>query len=198
MIATSANWRDVQKYYEQSYIKIQGFGDKLFHVERVRESVVTGYDEDDTMFELYLSNSAGFSMDYILPHRAVFQHGRDAYLLRRLPARQYRRGLCADNVIITNLTTGEGASLGFDVLKAYVSKPKYPTLSEAIKSEDVNSCPLTQRLSYNRASREIKVDTTKVAIFLPGKQAIKVTRPIFLKEISDYVKHNYLSFEVIV
>lgn len=40
------------------------------------------------------------------PPVGVFQCGDDVFLFRRRPARQYRRGICADNSVLWNITRG--------------------------------------------------------------------------------------------
>jgi hypothetical protein len=198
MIAIAANWRDVQKYYEQSYIKIQGYGDKLFFVNRVRENIMTGWDEEETQFELFLSNSDPFVIDYVLPHRAVFQYGSDAYLLRRFPSRQYRRGLHCDNTSITSVSSGVHMDMGFAVLKAFVEKQKYLTLTAAIAAKGrYTAVALSSRMSYIRAGGELRIDTTTVASVNVTERSIKMRRPIFLKEILQYLKDYNEPFTVI-
>jgi len=199
MIAMSSNWRDVQKYYEHSYIKIQGYGDKLFYVNRVRETMLQGVDEEDTLFELYLSDDAPFLIDYVLPHRAVFQYGKDVMQLRRNPSRQYRRGLHQDNTTIISVTTGQAYDLSFGLLRAFVEKQKYVSLNEAMEHRSIYmGVALTPRMSYIRAGGELRIDLTTVATVQSIKRTIKVKRPIFTKEIMQYLKDNNQAFEVIV
>jgi len=198
MIAVPSTWRDVSKYYEGTYIKLPEYGDMLFFVQRVRESMITGINEDDTVFEIHLNEKAPFHLDYILPHRAVFQFGQDAVSLRRVPARQYRRGLHSDNTKIVSVTNGEGYPLSFDLLKAFVNKQKYVLLSEALEDRGTfRSVALTSRMSYVRAGRELRIDNTTVAVISKAERIIKMTRPIFSKEIKQYLQDNSLTYGVI-
>jgi hypothetical protein len=51
------------------------------------------------------------SLKFKSPKPGVFQHGRDAFLFHRRPARQYRRGVCADNSVLWNVTRSVVGSL---------------------------------------------------------------------------------------
>lgn len=48
--------------------------------------------------------SSGHSLKFKYPPVGVFQHDVDALAFTRRPARQYRRGLCADNSTLRNVT----------------------------------------------------------------------------------------------
>jgi hypothetical protein len=48
--------------------------------------------------------SEEYELRFKYPPVGVFQHGDDVLLFRRRPARQYRRGICADNSVIWNVT----------------------------------------------------------------------------------------------
>ena len=197
MIAMSSNWRDVQKYFENSYIKIQGYGDKLFFVNRVRENMIVGVDENDTLFELYLSNKEPFELDYVLPHRAVFQHGDEALFLRRNPSRQYRRGLHADNTAVVYIATGTNCDLNFYILKSYVEKQKYMSFMEAVDHKgSMRSMALSPRMSYIRAGGEIRMDMTTIAVVNHEKKTIRIKRPIFKPEILQFLKNGDGSYGV--
>ena len=46
MQLVSSNWRDIQKYYDQCFIKIRDFGDKIFFVDKVTPEFVLFKDKD--------------------------------------------------------------------------------------------------------------------------------------------------------
>lgn len=188
MIAAPSTAQDIRKYFENTYIKIRGYGDTLFFVRRVREDVISGRDENDTEFELDLWEDSPFTLDYILPHRAVFQYGETALLLRRVPARQYFRGIHPDNTKLNSVNTGEEYPLGFDTLKAFVTKQQYVSLEEAlINKPKKKAYALTSRLSYVTCSQSINIDSTTIAFINKEKCEISVKYDIFRSEISDYL-----------
>ena len=193
MIATNENWNDLKKYYECSYIKINGFGDKLFYVSSVNKEKIVGYDSENTPFELWLSTDYPYTLDYVLPHHAVFQYGNEAVQLRRRPNRQYRRGLHPDNVRIASVLRGSAYPLDFPILEAYVGKQQYPSFQEAVKSSCI-SVAISARMSYSRDTNYIYIDTHAVALVEGDK--IRMIKRIFTKEIQHYIDLYGQGFKV--
>ena len=194
----SSNWRDIQKYYECTYVKFVEFGDKLFYIQRVRENVIEGINEDDTAFQLYLSDEHPYAVNYLLPHKAVFQWKDSVYILQRIPARQYRRGLCSDNTMLTNVATGNNTDINFSSLKAFVSKQKYASFGQAFNSkEKTKAIALTNRMTYLRTGY-ILFDQKRVASFDFERKVIKMVHKIFLPEIMQHMVDHNEHYEVLV
>ena len=192
-----SNWRDIQKYYENTYVKFSEFGDKLFYINSVGSDKVAGVDDENTAFELFLSNSAPYMVNYLLPHKAVFQWKDSVYLLQRIPARQYRRGLCSDNTMITNVTTGTRLDIGFNSLKAFVGKPSYSSFSNAFNTKaKTKAVALSSRMSYLR-SGYILIDSHKIAQFDYNTKKILMLHKIFLPEIMQHMVDHNEHYEVI-
>lgn len=192
-----SNWRDIQKYYENTYVKFSEFGDKLFYINYVGPDKVAGVDDENTAFELFLSDSAPYTVNYLLPHKAVFQWKDSVYLLQRIPARQYRRGLCSDNTMITNVTTGTRLDIGFNSLKAFVGKPSYSSFSNAFNTKaKTKAVALSSRMSYLR-SGYILIDSHKIAQFDYNTKKILMLHKIFLPEIMQHMVDHNEHYEVI-
>jgi hypothetical protein len=194
----SSNWRDIQKYYESTYVKFAEFGDKLFYIQRVREEMIQGIDDTDTAFELYLSDDHPYAVNYLLPHKATFQWKDSVYVLQRIPARQYRRGLCADNTMLTNVATGNNTDISFNALKAFVSKPQYSSFGQAFNSkEKTKAIALTNRMTYLRTGY-ILFDQKRVASYDHDRKVIKMVHKIFLPEIMQHMVDHNEHYEVLV
>ena len=192
-----SNWRDIQKYYENTYVKFSEFGDKLFYINYVDPNKVAGVDDENTAFELFLSDSAPYMVNYLLPHKAVFQWKDSVYLLQRIPARQYRRGLCSDNTMITNVATGTRLDIGFNSLKAFVGKPSYSSFSNAFNTKaKTKAVALSSRMSYLR-SGYILIDSHKIAQFDYNTKKILMLHKIFLPEIMQHMVDHNEHYEVI-
>lgn len=195
MIAQRSNWKDVQRCYDHSYIKIRGFGDKLFYVTRVTADLMSGEDSEGTGFELWLDDEFPFEIDYVLPHHAVFQYGEHAVELRRVPSRQYRRGLHMDNTRIRSIISGSALDLGFPILEAFVGKQQYPTLKEAMSTTN-RSTALSSRLSFHNKDGTLFMDN--VVIGSVQGDVVKMTRSIFFKEVLHYINSTNQPFKVVV
>lgn len=82
--------------------------DELVYLNNIEESstkIATIHLTSDRIGKLTLNfGSEGHSLQFRYPPVGVFQHEQDAYVFYRRPSRQYRRGICADNSILFNVT----------------------------------------------------------------------------------------------
>jgi hypothetical protein len=194
---TSSNWRDIQKYYEGTFVKFTEFGDRLFYISQVRPDGISGTDDEDTAFEMYLNDAYPYTVNYLLPHKATFQWKDSVYMLQRIPARQYRRGLCSDNTQITNVATGQAIDVNFQSLKAFVSKPHYSSFSSAFNTKvKTKAIALSPRMSYLRTGY-ILIDNRKVAQYNYDTKKITMMHKIFLPEIMQHMVDHNEHYEVV-
>lgn len=197
MLFTTSTWQDIDKYYHGTYTKFKEFGDKLFRITQVTPHKVSGIDQDDVEFDLFLSDEHPYEVDYVLPHRAVFQYRDRAFLMQRVPARQYKRGLCEGNVRIINVDTGEAFPIGFAVLKSYVTKQQYFTFGEAIKRKGkLKSYALNSRMSLSVPSYALRIDTTKIGFYSVELKKLFVN-PLFIPDVLAQLKNNNETMEVV-
>lgn len=166
MLFVPSVWQDIRKYYEGSYVKFAEFGDKLFFIQTVRENEIKGIDEDDEPFVLTLDEEAPYNLTYTLPHKGLFSLDGVAYLLYRVPAQQYSRGITSNNTKIMSVADGRSLSLSFQRLRAYVQKQPYVSMEEALfsKSKDVSVC-LSRRFSFYRPKQTLYVDNVPLFTF---------------------------------
>lgn len=169
MILSPQTSGDIRRYYEKTWVKFQEFGDKLFFIERVRDYEVVGIDEDGEAWVLYMEDAAPYVLNYNLPNRAIFPHGGSVLSLRRIPAKQYQRGLSTANTIIVDVFSGKKLeSIKVDVLKSFVNKPIYTPLAEALDGKfpkRVIGVIVAHRISFNRNLQQFFVDAVPVAAY---------------------------------
>jgi hypothetical protein len=198
MFFTPENREDIKKYFQGTYLKFKpddsGKFDSntLFYIDHIDSYVVTGKVEDGREFKLFLSEEHPYEVDYVLPHKSFFQYDKHAMLLQRVPARQYHRGLCAENTSLSYLDVDKGAigaaELSFAALKAFVMKQKFMTLKEAITSKK-QSCVLNTRMMFVPKNNQIYVDFEPVARVNPGS-TIQIIKPLFKHELMQYLHSN--------
>lgn len=196
---SSENYDDIRKYYLNTYVKIKEFGDLLFYINRVDRTQVSGLVEDGREFDMWLDKDHPYEIDYVLPHKSFFQYEKDAAQLYRVPARQYQRGLSTGNTRIARVNqAGEKEEVGdggldFKLLKAYVSKQPFVSLSQAIgksNPEGRRSFVLTPRLMFHRQTKSLFMDFIRVADVAPETREIKLIHPIFRPEIEAFLKQT--------
>ena len=199
MIFLSSNYDDISRYYKGTYVKFKDTGDKLFYIRNVHRDSITGCDEDGTEFELYLNDTHPYEVDYILPSKSFFQYAKRAVLLQRIPAKQYQRGISGNNVKLVSLTKTGGLStmdMGFEVLKAFVSKQNFWSLDEAVRNKGrMISIALTPRIAYIPEAGYIFVDTTAVARVDKKDKTIYMLASIFSNELNEIACNS--SFKVV-
>lgn len=103
--------QDFRRRWENSYAWL--FMDKLkeetlVFINRVEDNndklaTITVTSEKYGQLVLHLG-SEEYELRFKYPPVGVFQHREDVFLFRRRPARQYRRGICADNSVLWNIT----------------------------------------------------------------------------------------------
>ena len=189
---------DINKYYRHTFVKFKETGDTLYYIRDVNHRLIRGTDQDGTEFELYLSDEHPYEVDYVLPNKSFFQLAKSACLLQRIPAKQYRRGLCTENTRITRVgKTGNlvALDLSFDVLKAFVGKQTFPSLSTVLmqKTKPV-SVALSSRFAYVPENGIIFADLTPVAQLNKKEKTIVMLHNIFKPEIEEFTKNTELKF----
>lgn len=132
---------DFSRRYEETYVLVKFPNqekENVFHVDHVQR-------DDDHGAVLQLSSDEYGSITLNLgtqheilfkyPNVGTFQYGKDAYFFRRLPARQYRRGLCSGNAYFAmppSLLFGSPTNWNWGLVNASYHGKKY-SLEDAIK-----------------------------------------------------------------
>jgi len=199
MLFSTANYEDIHRYYRCTYVKFKEMGDRLFYIRDVGHSQVRGTDEDGTEFELYLNHDDPYEVDYVLPHKSYFQYAKRACMLQRVPAKQYRRGLCAENTRLTAIgKTGNlvNIDIGFDVLKAFVTKQAFPSIKTVLTMKNKPlSVALSPRFAFAPEPGLIIADQLTVATVDKKQQKVTIHREIFRPEVLKFV--NDLNMEIV-
>lgn len=101
---------DFRRRWEGTFVwlAMEGRADELVYINSVDENstkIATINLTSDRIGKLALNfGSEGHSLQFRYPPVGVFQYEKDAYVFYRRPTRQYRRGICADNSTLMNVT----------------------------------------------------------------------------------------------
>lgn len=182
MILNQSNSHDIEKYYRGSYVKLPGYGDKLFFIDNVDSTGVYFVDDTQKKGVIYLDDDHPYELDFVLPHKALFQVGKYAHLMSRIPARQYHRGITCENCSIFRLgDIWRAQELTWSLLNYYVSKTPYVTLSVAMKNNFV-SAALSQRISWSATTGKLYCDRVSIGEVKKGTNSILI-HPLFESEV---------------
>lgn len=197
MLFIPSNREDILKYYKNTYVKFKETGDTLYFIEHVYEDRIVGTSENGQPFTLYMDDEHPYELEYVLPQKSFFQYGEHAAMLRRIPARQYYRGVSPDNTQIMYLAAGtvRKFDLGFGTISAFVNKKQFFSLSQARKSPNY-SCVLSPRMMYQRTNRGLYMDFVQIGTVYANE--VRLSKPIFKTEVEDLMKQTGDKYKVVV
>lgn len=201
MIFTHNNVEDIRKYYRNSYVKFRDLGETVCHIEDVTTKriddlavhCVVGRTSEGDLFTLPLWTDQPYEVEYVLPKKGFFIHKEKLYQLRRVPARQYCRGVCADNTSIVCYKHGgfDGVEVTAELLQAYVNKPSitFPSTSDLLKTTPLL---LSRRIAILPDTQTVLVDSFKVGSCLANSITV---RSLFYPELSALLKGSDIKVE---
>jgi hypothetical protein len=100
--------------------------------------------------------SSEYQLKFKYPPVGVFQYGKDSCYFRRLPARQYQRGLCQANshiaTVTRNITSRGNPGFGLKLLQAAFAKEtlSFPDALKLLETKKVRSASLTGNYSISQ------------------------------------------------
>lgn len=133
---------DMARRYQGTYVLVQMPGKEEKHVffcDRVDPDADQGAVlqlSSDEFGKIALNLSTGHTLLFEYPPIKTFQFGKDALYFRRLPQRQFRRGLCPDNGVFLNvarqITAVSRTEMSFELVDASFKAESF-TMAEALK-----------------------------------------------------------------
>ena len=203
MIFTHENVNDIRRYYQGSYVKFRDLGDVICHIQGIeireiegeRVHCVVGTTSTRDLFTIPLWYDQPYEVEYVLPKKGFFIYKERLHQLRRIPARQYSRGVCCDNTSIVRIErngTHSNADISAEILQAYVNKSdiKFPSSLDLKKTMPIL---LSRRIALLPYAGIVLVDSTRVGTIKDG--AIYVDS-LFYPEVSSLLKGSDIKVEV--
>jgi hypothetical protein len=204
MIFTADNIDDIRRYYLQSYVKLRDFGETLCFLEDIVNKVVddmsvrcvTGTLSNGDLFSLPLWADQPYEVEYVLPKKSLFVYEKQLHHLRRLPARQYHRGICQENTAIVSFSRGrwQGVELTATLLQAYVDKPDIVLPTQASASKSSGPIMLSRRFALDPVNERVFCDTVVVGVFDNGGVRVK---NLFYPEMSLLLQNTDINVGVL-
>ena len=170
-------------------------------VRHVSSSKVTFQDQRGN--EYYANVDGGAQFEFVPTQRAWYNAEDATYLVQRVPARQWKRGICADNTSFSCLHPGDTlmpAALNetweqtaFKVMSANMN---VTTAVEQFRAKKRTSVAISKHFAVGECSawfinlRIGKVDKNKIML--------EESYHMIAQELLDAIKRNNLPFEVLV
>jgi hypothetical protein len=137
----------------------------------------------------------GNKFSFLPVEKGVHWAGGRVVLCNRIPARQYRRGICADNTSIYQLTTTHTLHPSFDLLETIFGEDENQSIDE-FRTAYKGNVVLDKMFSI--VDNRVYLYAHLLGVYTPEKQAITLNQTIFFQEIYDTVTRNKLDLEITV
>ena len=190
MIFCRDNYEDIKKYFQGSYMKFPLIGDEVVFVENVSTRGMTGQqtktDEHDAWEFTFGPEWEMPEMEFLLPKKSFFEYDGHAYLLCRIPAKQYSRGITDDNTCIAVLGAEGFCSVGLTLplLNAYTAKPVF----KGFRLEGYGSSyPVSSRMAVDPQGR-IFIDKIRIGHLAISERKISCNVEMFAPEIEQVLR----------
>lgn len=157
------------------------------------------YFKDELEVSIKLRHETNYRVVCVFPERRMFNHGKQALEFIRLPHRQYRRGICRENVRIyspvRHLWQQEAHPWTISTLRDALF-PTYPeNIEKAItqlRNKEVISVALNAKFSLTLNFTNVKKEIfflfyCNKCVATVEKDVIKVGHPLFKQEILDNI-----------
>lgn len=186
MMLTRENWRDIQKYYDGTFIKIKEEGEVILKVRKVRPEGIELQNDKGEDILIHLRDDSPYDLSFILPHKTVYQVDDKCWAMSRRPMKQYQRGICEQNIAIHVLNSGAWyrKDASFATLAPFVTKQPFQTLLVASKSKTMKSMALSSRFSVDFTTGSVFCDLSIVGSFDKAKKILTIN-PLFVADINQ-------------
>lgn len=207
------NIKDISKYFQGTFVKFTDMrgvyadgsecppAEELVHtIDSIQGATIRGkrWEHGEYVpyqFLLYGEHEAPApEVEFILPKKGWFNTKHGATLLFRVPARQYRRGVCDDNTSILSLLgdSFNPQSVSVETLHDYIQKPKFGGFGMQLRSYAVS-----KRLAVSTTGK-IYVDKISIGTINYDAATIQAL-PLFHSELEQVLKdHGQVGIYTIV
>lgn len=201
-----ANYEDISKYFSGTYVKFEGFvgvngagekidaGEQVHYIKSVQSTTVTGQklnnDGQTTVDFIFHLQEDGPDVEIVMPKKSYFNWENSAYILYRIPAKQWKKGITKGNTIIQALTYDgfETLDINFQTLNAYVKKPQFLNLEKR-----GHAYAISRRFAVTSGGK-LYLDTTRIGHINYDQQTIGLGHSMFMPELKRALKEHGQSF----
>jgi len=122
MHANSKTYNDVKKYFQGTFIVVPEYDpNKVLHVDSVNPAGIYVSEQNGDKGCISLEDG-GYVLNSPLPLRRQWFQGEDgrAYMICRIPARMWKKGIHGENTVFFYLTTqGSAGNMGWSTERLY-------------------------------------------------------------------------------
>lgn len=198
MHVNSINWQDAKKYYEKCWVKVKECGERAYLVTEIGQKVsyLEGISrgEGDDEFQVCIDMAVGYTIDYVIPKKTIYQYGENAVILQRVPARMWKKGMDTKNtqfLMLNDKTAWSPIDINMPVIEGFINKPSYSTVKEASQAFNgtLLSAALSPRIALTKMG-SVFIDTVQVGKY--SSNGTLIYKRIYHAELSKHFSNATL------
>lgn len=186
MILNQDTLTDFNKFYKGGFITLKETGPLVLKVSGVSGNMVKLHDVNNVQFEIDVTK--GYEIDYQLPARKVYQGEDCAWMISRIPAKQYHRTITSSNVSLKLLQDGnwQQVALSQERLQFFELKPGVYLRDPSQWNPDyLKSVALDEHFSVDLTTGYVFCLDTLIGTYKNNK--IKLITSMFTSELNTLI-----------
>lgn len=190
---SSDTWADFRQRYSNTY----GWYEKengeqvLVRVAQVNNALITFLDKNEITYTAKVDKGNSF---YFIPvQKGLGYFGKDIICSSRVPARQWKRGICIENTRMRNLSQDELVDITHELLENFLNKELISKRLEEFKQSFTGHVILNSFLSF---TNNVMIYDNVIGKLIRKDRKIILKSDTFLQEVVDALTHNGLDISV--
>jgi hypothetical protein len=187
---------DTQRDFVQRFVGTYGWYSKangneiLVRVDEIYNGKLNFVDSSG--FKYVANPDAGNVFSFIPLEKGLHNYNDDVIFCRRVPQRQWKRGICSGNTRVDSLVSNDQIDLTFDLMETVFNPvEKSRNLSKFISSHSGNAA-----LSSSFAVANKKLFVYNICIGNLDGDTFKLTDRLFAQEVQDTLRNLNLDMKV--
>lgn len=176
----SNGWKDFQQRYLNTYgwYTKDDHSSVLVKVSKVTPEKVVFVDEFST--EYFALSNVGNIFSFLPVQRGLYYYDGTIIYLARIPARQFKRGICQENTLLTNIKTMAHFYISHDLLKNVFGIASNPTI---IKFKEAYTGDVLLNKVFAIVNKQVYLYNRKIGEY-KNKEVI-LSNTLFKQELVD-------------
>lgn len=178
----SNGWKDFQQRYQGVYgwFEKEDKSQLLVKLTVVTENELVFTDKNKLRFSAIADQGNKFSFLPVV--RGLYNTERGVVYVSRIPAKQYRRGICQDNTSILDVATGAPLDVGFNMLEGIYGYSQQPAIT-SFKRLGGGNAALDNTFAV--VDNSVYVYNVKIGVYDAPKAKFILSNKLFQQEMTD-------------
>jgi len=175
-------WKDFQQRYGGTFGWFEKENGEKLLVQVSHCDASTVVFKDASKMDYYAKVDSGNKFHFIPVVKSVYQHGDSVLVVKRIPAKQYKRGICKENTQIYNLTSSSHVNISFENLATIFGPKDDKLLIQWCKERTGNIC---LDGVFSIVKNIVYIYDTPIGVYKAEERLVKLDVDVFKQELSD-------------